>query len=86
MMLSIILAIKKEQNRSIGKAAIGGTWELIDTEGKTRTTDDFLGKWCLIYFGFTHCPDVCPDELEKMSGIVEDLGKLIKQTTNKTNN
>ena len=49
-------------------------FELIDHNGRPRTDADFRGKIVLIYFGYTHCPDVCPTELLSVSMAVDMLG------------
>ncbi|MHA1132754.1 MAG: SCO family protein [Alphaproteobacteria bacterium] len=57
-----------------GKALIGGPFELAGEDGKTVTDKDFRGRYMLVFFGFTHCPDICPAELQVMSAALEDLG------------
>ncbi|MGA7455729.1 MAG: SCO family protein [Methyloceanibacter sp.] len=57
-----------------GKALIGGPFSLIDQTGKTVTDQDFRGRYMLVFFGFTHCPDICPAELQVMSAALDELG------------
>jgi len=55
-------------------SAIGGPFHLVDQNGKTVTDADLKGKWSLIYFGYTHCPDACPTALNDISIALDDLG------------
>jgi protein SCO1 len=61
-------------SRSLLSAAIGGPFKLIDQNGQTVTNTDLEGKWLLVYFGYTHCPDACPTALNNIALALSDLG------------
>jgi protein SCO1 len=58
-----------------GKPSVGGPFSLIDTTGKRVTDKDFLGRYMLVFFGYTNCPDICPAGLQVMSAALDKLGK-----------
>lgn len=55
-----------------GQAAIGGAFTLTDTNGDSFTEQQLLGKTSLVFFGFTHCPDICPTGLAAISQALQD--------------
>jgi protein SCO1/2 len=57
-----------------GTALIGGPFTLVGRDGKPVTDQNFRGKFMLVFFGFTHCPDICPAELQVMSAALDQLG------------
>jgi protein SCO1/2 len=57
-----------------GVAAIGGPFRLTDQDGRTVTDEDFKGKPLLVFFGFTHCPEICPTTLFEISEVLRKLG------------
>ncbi|ARN22677.1 SCO family protein [Piscinibacter gummiphilus] len=55
-------------------AAYGKALSLTDAEGRTRTLADFGGKYVVVFFGFTQCPDVCPGTLAELAQVKKALG------------
>ena len=56
-----------------GAALVGGPFALQTGEGKTLTEADMKGKPFLVYFGYTHCPDVCPTTLAQITDVLKRL-------------
>ena len=61
--------------KTTGKAALGGPWSLVDSYGIPKTDSHYKGQYNLLYFGFTYCPDICPNELVKIGKIIDELKK-----------
>lgn len=58
----------------IPPSAIGGPFELADQDGKRVTEADLVGRPTLMFFGFTHCPDICPTTMLEVSEVLKELG------------
>jgi len=54
---------------------VGGDFTLTDQEGKSFNTTSLRGKYVLVFFGFTHCPDVCPTTLYKISDVLRQINR-----------
>jgi len=65
--------LAKKDTKSYGQAALGGDWELTRLDGTKGGSEDLRGNFALIYFGFTFCPDICPEEIEKAIQVVDAI-------------
>jgi len=66
-----VILLANERPRTV---AIGGPFQLIDQDGRTVTEQALLGRPSLVFFGYTHCPDVCPATMYDISQIMQALG------------
>lgn len=73
--MTLLYAPGSERSSKVAtQAAVGGPFQLVDQDGQTVTDETFKGEPMLIFFGFTHCPDICPTTLFEMSQLFEALG------------
>ncbi|MDO8296365.1 MAG: SCO family protein [Caulobacter sp.] len=54
--------------------AVGGPFQLVDQDGKPVDEAILKGKWSVVFFGYTYCPDVCPGTMQALRGAVDQLG------------
>ena len=62
-----------------GGVSVGGPFALTDQHGAAVTDASYRGRWMLVYFGYTFCPDVCPTELQTIAGALDKLGPQASQ-------
>ena len=59
----------------LGIPLIGGPFSMVNQDAKPVTEKDFRGRFMLVFFGYTYCPDVCPTELQVMTAAVDAMGE-----------
>jgi protein SCO1/2 len=64
-----------EASKGVGRPKVGGPFDMVNQDGKPYTQENLKGKYSLVYFGFTHCPDICPEELDKMASMIDLVEK-----------
>lgn len=64
-----------------GTALVGGPFTLVDQTGRTVTDQDYRGRYLLVFFGFTNCPDVCPTGLQTISAALDQIGSKAERMT-----
>lgn len=69
------LAETASKGQEAAKGPIGGPFQMKAPDGRLVTEKDFLGKFLLVYFGFTYCPDMCPTGLQNIARALDLLGK-----------
>src|ERR1043165_1149051 len=71
---AVIFIVTGRTPTPIPVSTVGGPFKLIDQDNKPITEQDFKGQPFLVFFGFTHCPDVCPTTLFEVSEVFRALG------------
>jgi protein SCO1/2 len=79
---AVVLLVTRNLSSPVAQqiAAVGGPFKLIDQNGKEVSDQDLKGRPFLVFFGFTHCPDVCPTALFDVSQIMRALGPDAERT------
>lgn len=72
------ITAETSEGKTEGEALIGGKFELTDQNGNKFTEENLKGKYSLVYFGFTHCPMICPTALSSISLAIDKLGDKAK--------
>ncbi len=88
LLLAAFVALPAAQAGGGGKAApaffpiqFGGPFELVDHDGRKRSDADYAGRFMLVFFGYTYCPDICPTHLQRIADALDQIGSLAARVT-----
>lgn len=81
--VSVALSVHRGHNapQDMGRADIGGSFALTDQNNRPFTEENLKGSYSIVYFGFTHCPDICPVGLSTISETLNAMGAEGKKIT-----
>jgi protein SCO1/2 len=71
---AVLMRPDSQSARTTQPSLVGGPFQLTDTNGRVVTDADFKGHPFLVFFGYTHCPDVCPTTLFELSQVLKEMG------------
>jgi protein SCO1/2 len=75
LVLAVLIALSFNAGRpSQGQALVGGPFQLVNQDGRPVDQSVLKGKWSVVFFGFTYCPDICPATMQAVHGAVDQLG------------
>lgn len=72
--LALAMPLWADTAEKVVSPGVGGAFTLVDGDGKTVTEKSWPGKYKLVFFGFTHCPEICPVALDKIAKALDQLG------------
>jgi cytochrome oxidase Cu insertion factor (SCO1/SenC/PrrC family) len=72
---AVLLIPRKSGPLAIGSPDVGGPFSLVNQDGVRVTDKDFRGRYMLVFFGYTFCPDVCPTELQVITQAIDGMGE-----------
>jgi cytochrome oxidase Cu insertion factor (SCO1/SenC/PrrC family) len=77
--IASLLVTPPDHQQGSGVALVGGPFTMVNQTGAVVTEKDFAGKYMLVFFGYTYCPDVCPATLQVMANALDQLGDKAKK-------
>ncbi len=80
LVAAVLYALPDRGLTATQPSSVGGAFRMTDQNGRAVTEADFKGKPYLVFFGFTHCPDICPTALFEISEVLRRLGPEAEKT------